>query len=158
METQIILGESYNKIYEHEYVRRNHIVGISRWEFEWCPKYRYKMFKKWKYRKLIEACVRRAASLHGIKWIELNVQPDHIQGTASIPMSMSPSKALQYLKGISSKLFFEKNPKARLRYPRGHLWSRGKFAASLGFITVEAANEYVRNQDKHHGTVWIMEE
>jgi len=33
-----------------------------------------------------------------------------------------------------------------LRYPRGHLWSPGKFAASLGFIQVDAAKEYVRNQ------------
>lgn len=115
------------------------------------------MFKKWEYRKLVEACIRRAASLHKIKWIELNVQPDHVQGTAAIPMTMSPSKALQYLKGISAKLFFEKHPKARLRYPRGHLWARGKFgkfAASLGFIQIETANEYVRNQDIHHGTIW----
>ena len=90
---QQILSESY----ANKYGRGNHIVGISMWEFEWVTKYRYKMFKKWKYRKLIEACIRRAASTHGIKWIELNVQPEHIQGTASIPMTMTPSKALQYL-------------------------------------------------------------
>jgi len=115
------------------------------------------MFRKWKYKKLVEACIRRAASLWKIKWIELNVQPDHVHGTATIPMTMSPSQALHKLKGISAKLFFEKCPNARKRYPRGHLWSRGKFAASLGFIQIEVANDYVRNQDKHHGTVWIME-
>ena len=108
-------------------------------------------------KKLVEACIRRAASMHGIKWIELNVQPEHIQGTAKIPMTMTPSKALQYLKGISARLFFLHHPKARLRYPNGHLWSRGKFAASLGFISVEVANNYVRNQDAHHGTIWIVE-
>jgi len=156
MEQKLALSESYEN-FEDRYERGNHMIGVSMWEFEFCPKYRYKMFQKWKYRKLVEACIRRAASRHGIKWIELNVQPDHIQGTAAIPFSMSPSKALQYLKGGSSKLFFEKHPQARLRYPRGHLWSRGKFAASLGFITVEAANNYVKNQDKHHGTVWVVE-
>ena len=158
MQKQIVLSESYNKMYEHEYERGNHMVGVSRWEFEWCPKYRYNMFRKWKYKKLVEACIRRAASMWGIKWIELSVQPDHVQGTASIPMDKSPSWALHKLKGISAKLFFEYHPKARLRYPKGHLWSRGKFAASVGFITIEDANEYVRNQDQHHGTVWIMEE
>jgi len=158
MQKQIVLSESYDKKYENEYERRNHVVGISRWEFEWCPKYRYKMFRKWKYKKLIEACIRRAASMWEIKWIELNVQPDHVQGTASIPMDKSPSWALHKLKGISAKLFFEYHPKAKLRYPKGHLWARGKFAASVGFITIEAANEYVRNQDQHHKTVWIMEE
>jgi len=43
------------------------------------------------------------------------------------------------------------HPKARLRYPKGHLWSRGKFWASLGFIQVEQAREYVRSQLAHHG-------
>src|SRR3990170_6040296 len=112
MQTQILLSESYER-YTDKLERNSHIVGISMWEFEWCPKYRYKMFRKWKYKKLAEACLRRAASLHKIKWIELDVQPEHIQGTAAIPMTMSPSKALQYLKGISAKLFFEKCPKAR---------------------------------------------
>ena len=156
MQKQILLSESYEKNI-NKYEKGNHHVGISMWEFEWCPKYRYKMFRKWKYKKLVEACIRRAASMHKIKWIELNVQPDHVQGTASIPMTMSPSKALQLLKGISARLFFQKHPKAKLRYPKGHLWSRGRFAASLGFVQIEVVNEYVRNQDEHHGTVWIME-
>ena len=157
MEKQIVISESY-ETHKNEYKRNSHSVGVSMWEFEWCPKYRYKMFRKWKYKKLVEACIRRAASLHKIKWIELNVQPEHIQGTAEIPFTMSPSMALQYLKGISAKLFFEKHPKARLRYPKGHLWARGTFAASLGFVQIEVVNEYVKNQDKHHGTVWIMKD
>jgi putative transposase len=155
MQTQI--SESYQK-YENKYEHGNHYVGISMYEFEWVTKYRYKMFRKWKYKKLIEACIRRAAFMHGIKWIELNVQPEHIQGTASIPMTMSPSKTLHLLKGISSRLFFLNHEKAGLRYPKHHLWSRGRFAASVGFIQLETVNEYVRNQDTHHGTIWIMED
>ena len=95
METQTKVSESYEN-FADKYERGNHVVGVSMWEFEWVTKYRYKMFRKWKYKKLVEACIRRAASMHGIKWIELNVQPEHVQGTASIPMTMSPSMALQY--------------------------------------------------------------
>ena len=157
MQTQILLSESYEQN-KNKYERVGHMVGTSMWEFEWCPKYRYKMFRKWKYKKLVEGCIRRAAFEYKIKWIELNVQPEHIQGTAAIPFTMSPSKALQLLKGFSAKLFFEKCPKARLRYPKGHLWARGKFGASLGFVQIDVVNEYVRNQDQHHGTVWMMEE
>jgi putative transposase len=157
MQTQQILSESYER-YTDKLERNSHSVGISMWDFEWCPKYRYKMFRKWKYKQLVEACIRRAASLYGIRWIELNVQPEHIQGTAAIPMTMSPSQALHKLKGISAKKFFEKHPDARKRYPKGHLWSRGKYAVSVGFVSIEVVNEYVRNQDKHHGTVWMMEE
>ena len=149
MQEKLVFSESYER-FEDKYEKGNHWVGVSMWEFEWCPKYRYKMFRKWKYKKLVEACIRYAASRHKIKWIELNVQPDHVHGTALIPMTMSPSQALHKLKGVSSKKFFEKHPKARLRYPKGHLWSRGKFAASLGFIQIERAVDYVKNQDLHH--------
>jgi len=149
MEKQIELSVSYN-----EYERQNHSVGISIWQFEWCPKYRYKMMKNPEKRALVQACIRRAASMWKIGIIEINVQPDYVHLTAKIPMTMTPSDALHKLKGNYAKKIFEMVPHFRLRYRKGHFWSRGKFAASLGMITVEAANEYVRSQDKHHNTRW----
>ena len=146
METQILISKSY----EEKYERRNHSVGISMWHFEWCTKYRYKMFRKEKYKNLMSACVRRAASMHEIKILELNVQPEHVHCVVGINLNLSPAKALNLLKGISARLFFKHNENARLRYPRGHLWSPGKFVSSLGFIQVEKARNYVRNQDLHH--------
>ena len=146
METQVLISESYTEKYE----RKNHSVGISMWHFEWCTKYRYKMFGKQKYKNLITACIRRAASLHEIEIIELKAMPDHVHCVVGFDLDLSPTRALQYLKGISARLFFINHPKARLRYPRGHLWSPGKFASSLGFIQVERAVDYVRNQELHH--------
>ena len=146
MEQQLLLGESLAEKYE----RSSHGVGISMWHFEWCAKYRYKMFRKEEYRNLVTACIRRAASLHDVKIMELNVQLEHVHCVVAMPLTMSPAQALQYLKGGSARLFFQFHERARLRYPRGHLWSPGKFAASLGFIQVEKAKDYVRNQDAHH--------
>ncbi len=62
METQILISESYGERYE----RSSHAVGVSMWHFEWCTKYRYKMFAKEEYKNLITACIRRAATLHEI--------------------------------------------------------------------------------------------
>ena len=146
METQILISESY----EEKYEKSKHSVGISMWHFEWCTKYRYKMFGKQEYKNLIAACIRRAASLHEIKILELNVQPEHVHCVVGISLKMSPAKALQILKGVSARLFFQFHEKAKLRYPRRHLWSPGKFAASLGFIQIDTAKNYVRNQDEHH--------
>ena len=146
METQVLISESY----EEKYERRSHSVGISMWHFEWCTKYRYKMFGREDQKNLITACIRRAASMHEIKIIELKVQPDHVHCVVGIKLSMSPTYALQMLKGVSARLFFNHNKKAKLRYLNGHLWSPGKFASSLGFIQVEKAVDYVRNQDEHH--------
>ncbi len=149
MELQIQLSESF----EDKYERRSHSVGISMWHFEWCTKYRYRMFAKDEQRNLIVACIRRAASMHEIKILELNVQPDHVHCVVGISLTITPVKALQILKGVSARLFFIANQKAKLRYPKKHLWSPGKFAASLGFIQLDVAKDYVRNQDVHHGSL-----
>ena len=81
---------------------------------------------------------------------EINVQPEHVHCVVSVAFTFSASEVLQLLKGISAKLFFEYHEKARLRYPRGHLWSRGKFAASVGFVQQDVVTEYIRNQKEHH--------
>jgi len=134
-----------------EYEKYEHSVGKIMMHLEWCTKYRYKMFGKFKYKNLITACIRRAASLHQIGVIELNVQPEHVHCIVSVDFIFSASKVLQLLKGISAKLFFEYHQKARLRYPKGNLWSRGKFASSVGFVQIDTIRDYVKNQDLHHG-------
>ena len=146
METQILLSDSF----ENQYEKSSHSIGISMWHFEWCTKYRYQMFGKEKYKNLILACIRKAASSHEIKIIEVNIQAEHVHCIVAISLNMSPAHALQILKGLSSYIFFRNHEKARLRYPRGHLWSPGKFAASIGFIQLETAKNYVKNQDKHY--------
>jgi len=134
----------------YEYTRNNHSVGDSIWHMEWCPKYRYKMFRKLQYKNLAGACIRKAAKEHGIEIIELNVMSDHLHTIVKIPLTMTPSFALQLLKGRGAYLFFRNHPKARLRYPQGHLWSRGKFAASVGYSDLPTTIHYVQHQEEHH--------
>ena len=135
----------------NQYNHYSHSVGVMMLHLEWKPKYAYKMFKKEGQKNLITACIRRAASLHQIKIIVISVMPEHIHCEVQVSLAMSASKVLQILKGLSAKLFFEYNKKARLRYPKGHLWSRGKFAASVGFVQEEIVRNYILNQESHHG-------
>ena len=134
----------------NEYKHYSHSVGALMLHLQWVTKYRYRMFRKEDQKALATACIRRAASLHGIKIIEIEVMPEHVHVAVQVALTLSPAKVLQILKGLSAKLFFEHNKKARLRYPKGSLWSKGKFAASLGFIQVDVARTYIRNQARHH--------
>lgn len=149
MEKQIQLSESYTE--NHEYKHYSHSVGVMMMHLEWKPKCAYKMFRKEEQKNLISACIRRAASLHKIKIIVLSVMPEHIHCEVQVSLNLSASKVLLILKGLSAKFFFEHNKKARLRYPKGHLWSRGKFAASVGFVQEEKIRNYILNQEIHHG-------
>src|SRR3989338_7940900 len=132
------------------YRRTSHSVGGSTWHFEWCTKYRYTLFKKDYLKNLCLIFLYEAASKHKIDILESNVQPDHVHIVAHVPLRLNPIKALQYLKGFSSRLLFLQKPKLRLLYPRGSLWSRGKFAASVGDVDIAYVVEYVRNQSAHH--------
>ena len=142
---QILLSES-----SEGYRRNAHSVGVSLWHMEWCTKYRYKMMRKEENRKLMEACIRRSASINGVKILDIAVESEHVHVVVELTFSKTPSWALQILKGGSSFLFFRKKPNTRLRYPRGHFWSPGKFASSVGFIELDAARTYVQNQRRHH--------
>ena len=129
----------------------NHKVGINFWHMNWQTKYRYKMFAKFKYQQLCEACIRKAAHKHNIKLRIIKVMPDHQHLIATLPKGMSDVKAMQLLKGCSAYLFFKNHPKARLRYPQGHHWSRGGSAVTVGYNQLSDTEQYILQQAKHHG-------
>ncbi|HLC72982.1 MAG TPA: IS200/IS605 family transposase [Candidatus Nanoarchaeia archaeon] len=101
---------------------------------------------------ITEGCIRKAAKEHSIEIHELQVMPEHLHAVISIPNTMSIAQAKQYLKGRSSYLFFRHHEKARLRYPKGHLWSKGTFAASVGHTDLPTTLRYVQEQELHHLT------
>ena len=145
------MGYSFMKLYE----RNNRSVGIAFWHIQFCTKYRYKMFSKDKYKNLMEGCIRNVCFKHDIKIITINVMPEHIHLVVKTSVNVNPSEVLQLIKGGSSYLFFKFHPKARYRYPRGHLWSKGKFIASIGFTDLEFTISYVLHQEEHHSSSLI---
>ncbi len=97
------------------------------------------MFKLEENKKLCEEILREVAERHKIKITELSMMPDHIHTVIEIPPTMSVSKAPQLLKGASSRELFKRKPNFRLRYPKGRLWSPGKFYRNVGDIDAETA-------------------
>ena len=132
------------------YTKTQHAVGGSTWHFEWCTKYRYKLFSKDYLKNLCLIALDEAAKRHSIRIEEVDVQPEHVHMVAHVPLKLNPLKALQLLKGFSSRLLFEIKLKIRLLYPKGSLWSRGKFAASVGDVDIKYVKQYVRDQSAHH--------
>ena len=127
-----------------------HKVGVNVHHLEWCTKYRYCMMRKEEYKNACENAIRQQADRHNIVIRELFVMPEHVHISCELPTTMSQSKALQLLKGGSSYLLFRAQPKFRLRYPRGHFWSPGAYAGSVGYNTVDVIDSYVRNQAVQH--------
>jgi putative transposase len=129
----------------------NHKVGINYWHVEFTTKYRYQMFAKFDYKNLISACIRKSANAHNIQIHVMNVMPEHVHVLVTLPKGMLPEGAFRFLKGASSFYFFKNHPKARLRYPHGHLWSRGGCAVTVGYNQFSETEHYILNQAEHHG-------
>jgi putative transposase len=127
-------------------VSGSHSIGQNLYHLEWCPKYRYNMFRGKGNKKLCEDILREVAERHNISVIELSVMPDHIHIVVQLPPTMSVSKALQLLKGASSYELFRRQPLFRYRYARGSFWSPGKFYRSVCDADTTTVLEYVKNQ------------
>ena len=145
---EVKMSYSFEKLYE----KQNRSVGIAFWHIEFCTKYRYKMFNKPKYKNLMTACIRQACFKHEIKVIVINVMPEHVHLIVKVSVNLNPTKLLQLIKGGSAYLFFKHHSKARYRYPRGHLWSKGKFIASVDFTDLDFTITYILHQEEHHSS------
>lgn len=80
-----------------------------------------------------------------IKLLAVGGMPDHIHLLISIPSTISVAKAMQLLKGSSSKWIRETFPEHRL-----FEWQRGYGAFSIGVSDFERTLRYIKNQAKHH--------
>lgn len=135
----------YNDNFRHQ-----HAIGKSAWHMEWCTKYRYKVFKSDYNKNICVIALKEAAKKAKVAILDLEVQSEHVHLLVELPLTMSPLEAVRGLKSVSAKIIFALLPNLRLRYPRGEIWSTGKFAISVGNITLEKAKEYVKNQKAHH--------
>ena len=131
-----------------------HAKGQWVYHVEWCPKYRYNLFRKDSHKSDMEEILERISSEYGMKLLELAVMPDHVHIVVEVPPRMSLGRAANLLKGRSAYEFFRLHPLLRLRYPRGHMWSRGKFYRTTGDVDLDRTRWYVRHQvDMHQRTL-----
>jgi len=77
---------------------------------------------------------------------ELNIQEDHVHIIVQIKPSISVSKAVQLMKGGTSKVIREEFPELKEFLWGDSLWSDGYFAETVGSVNEEKIREYVKNQ------------
>jgi len=80
-----------------------------------------------------------------MKTLAIGGVADHVHVLLSLPATLSVAKAMQLLKGNSSKWIRETFPKMR-----SFAWQEGDGAFSVSVSGVEATVAYIRNQARHH--------
>jgi REP-associated tyrosine transposase len=90
---------------------------------------------------------------NGMKTLAIGGAADHVHILVSLPPTISVAKAVQLLKGNSSKWIHETFPKLR-----SFEWQEGYGAFSIGVSAVDATVRYIRNQTAHHRTRTFRQE
>ena len=133
----------------------SHSYGESTYHLWWITKCRYKILRKRWHKYLCRDILQQVAKRHKITIHCLAIGDDHVHMVATIPPTMSVSKAFQLLKGASSYALFKAIPNLRLRYPRGHLWGIGGKFRSVGDVDTNTVIEYVNRQNQLSLTSFI---
>jgi REP element-mobilizing transposase RayT len=93
------------------------------------------------------------ARLNKMKAIEIGGAEDHVHILLSLPSTMAISKALQLIKGGSSKWIHETFPEHRL-----FAWQEEYGAFSVSVSQLDKTIQYIKGQETHHRKMTFQEE
>ena len=97
--------------------------------------------------------IKANAREKGIYLDFINGVEDHVHVLLSLPPSISPAKAIQLIKGGSSRWMNEQHPRKE-RFS----WQQGYAAFSLSPSRMKKTIEYIQNQEEHHKKVALKDE
>jgi putative transposase len=90
---------------------------------------------------------------NGFKALQIGGRPDHIHVLIGLPPSASVSKAVQLIKGGSSKWI-----KDQLPNKKRFAWQDGYGAFTVSKSTIGELTDYIRSQKEHHRVKTFQEE
>jgi putative transposase len=93
------------------------------------------------------------AKQNKMKAIEIGGVADHVHILLSLPSTMTVAKAMQLIKGGSSKWIHETFPSQR-----EFAWQEEYGAFSVSVSQLDKIVEYIRGQEEHHRKVTFQEE
>lgn len=132
-----------------EYRRGSHSLYDLKYHVVFCTKYRFRVLTgevSTRTRELI----REVCAANYIDIVSGSMSPDHVHLLLSVPPSISLSKAIQYIKGKSSRKLFQEFAHLQKRYWSQHLWAWGYFAVTVGNVNQEEVQRYLEQQEAHH--------
>ena len=128
---------------ELKYQSTGHGVYACEYHIIWCTKYRRSVLSPEMQHRIKEIVVENQED-YGYIVRAIECMPDHVHLLASIPPIEAVGVIVGRIKGIISKKLREEFPALQKRLPQ--LWTRSKFVASTGGVTLEALKQYVESQ------------
>ena len=89
--------------------------------------------------------LRQLCEYKGVGIIEAEACKDHIHMLVSIPLKLSVSSFMMYLKGKSSFIIFDRHANLKYKYGNRHFWCKGYYVSTVG-RNKKVIEEYIKNQ------------
>ena len=89
--------------------------------------------------------MRKLCKQKGVEIIEANACKDHIHMLVSIPLKLSVPQFMEYLKGKSSLMIFDRYANLKYKYGNRQFWCKGYYVDTVG-RNKKLIEEYIKKQ------------
>jgi putative transposase len=125
-----------------------HCVFILHAHLVFVTKYRHAVFAGCHLERL-EEIMRDVCADFGAELREFNGEPDHVHLLVNFPPTVTVSRLVNSLKGVSSRRLRQEFPDLRAHYWRAQrLWSGSYFAGSVGGAPISVLRQYIEQQNR----------
>lgn len=127
------------------YWRGAHTTHRLMYHIVWIPKYRKRILRG-AIAKRLEELFLQCAEMNRWRIDELNIQVDHVHMLIQLRPDISVSRAVQLLKGGSSKVIRAEYPELEEFLWGDSFWADGYFVETSGKCDLETIRQYIQNQ------------
>lgn len=129
-----------------DYRRGRSVVSLLHVHLVFVTKYRRDVLSERAIEVIREACKSVCQDFHA-SLVELNGEDDYVHLLVEYPATVTLSKLVNSLKGVSSRMLRAREfPEVQRRLWGGHLWSPSYFAVSCGGAPIAIVRQYIEDQ------------
>ena len=118
-------------------------VYCCRYHVIFCPKYRRSVLSE-PIAKRFKEIVISMQEEQNFKVLEMEVMPDHVHLLLDVDPTIGIDILVSRIKGRTSNLLHKEFPELSRKLPT--LWTRSKFIATVGSVSLDVVKQYIENQ------------
>ena len=128
---------------KNTYKSNDTTVYCCRYHVVFCPKYRRKVLREPIADRMKEILLSLQAS-NNFEIIEMEVMPDHVHLLLDVDPTIGINTIVSRIKGATAHHLMREFPELRRKLPT--LWTRSKFIATVGSVSLDVVKKYIEDQ------------
>lgn len=123
--------------------RARTIVFSCKYHVVFCPKYRKKILVPPIDIRIKELILEKQEE-YGYKLLQMEIMPDHVHLLIDMDPRIGIDSVVRKIKGYTARAIRKEYPWLKARLPA--LWTRSRFIASVGSVSLETVKLYIEEQ------------